>query len=359
KPDPLPAPKPPEPAPVKPEEPKKPVEPPKRETVAEKAIATLEKVDGTVLRVAGTAKSAIKTGETLLPGQGLEASTAKSGATFAYADGTRVRLEGETIVLHLQSDGGKRFTVQQGGVAADVTPQPEGRPLTIFSSHAQAAVLGTTLRFAVSSTGTRVEVRQGKVQVTRKSDQKSVLVLADQAAEVLDSPNGNNEAWAKYSRKVETGTSAQITIAVKTGTRSPSGPTVGFDLLRLVPGGGDDYEAMPRWDSVFDAAWGGAATWTIEAGGQAGRFLQAARPGPGSSAKAKVFAVPSRATVDVSAFLKCPSGSTADYWMEFGYRLGSHSAQDFDVNGAAWTIIKKFDSSPDGEIEIKPLPTKK
>jgi hypothetical protein len=45
--------------------------------------------------------------------------------------------------------------------------------------------------------------------------------------------------------------------------------------------------------------------------------------------------------------------------MEFGYRLGSHPAQDFDVNAAAWTIIKKFDSSPGGEIEVKALPPPK
>ena len=45
--------------------------------------------------------------------------------------------------------------------------------------------------------------------------------------------------------------------------------------------------------------------------------------------------------------------------MEFGYRLGNHPAKDFDVNAGEWTIIKKFDSSPGGALEVKSLPGRK
>ncbi len=352
-----PAPKPEPPAP-KPEEPKKP-DPPKRDTVAETTIATLEKSDGTVVRIAGTAKIAIKAGEGLFAGQGVETVGGKSAATFAYPDGTRVRLEGETIVLHLQSDGGKRFTVDTGAVAADVAKQPDGQPLTIFSPHGQAAILGTSLRVSVFPALTHVEVKQGRVQVTRKSDAKSVVVTDNQSLDLFDGERGNNDQWTKYSRKVETGTFTHITVAIKTGTRSPSGPTAGIDGLRVVPGSAEDFEAMPRWDSTFEAPWGGPATWTLEPGGQAGRFLQVARPGPGSSVRVRVIAVPSRATVDVSAFLKCPAGSPADFWIEFGYRLGSFTAQDFDQNASSWTLIKKFDSAGGGDLDVRTSPARK
>lgn len=355
-----PTPKPIVPAP-KPEEPKKPEPPPPvRETVAEKAIASLEKADGTV-RHAGL-KAPLKAGDPLLPGAGVETVGPRSAAVIAYPDGTRLRLEGETAVRDLRADeAGKRLTLDQGTLTADVAKQADGRPMSLSTPHGQATVLGTTFKLTVlPATSTRLEVRQGRVQFTRKSDEKSVIVQADQYTETADAPNGNGDAWTRYSRKVDTGTFAHITLGYKIGTRSTAGPTVGFDLLRIAPGGaGDDFEAMPRWDSAFDAPWGAAAAWTVEPGGQAGRFLQAARPGMGSSVKAKVYPVPSRTTIDLSAFLKCPSGSTADYWIEFGCRLGSHTAQDFDVNAGAWTILKKFDSSPDPDPEVRPLPPKK
>lgn len=101
---------------------------------------------------------------------------------------------------------------------------------------------------------------------------------------------------------------------------------------------------MPSWHDTYDASWGSAASWSIASGGQSGTFLQASRASSGSSARALVFVVPSNSTVDVSSYLRCPS-SGGTYWMEFGCRLGSHAADDFDANPGAWTIIQKFSSS--------------
>src|SRR5207249_625508 len=68
------------------------------------------------------------------------------------------------------------------------------------------------------------------------------------------------------------------------------------------------------------------------------------RAGPGSSAKVRLFTVPANTTVEVSIYMKCPS-SSANYWMECGCRAGNFAASDFDTNGAAWTMIQKFDST--------------
>ena len=37
------------------------------------------------------------------------------------------------------------------------------------------------------------------------------------------------------------------------------------------------------------------------------------------------------------------AGST--YWVECAYRLGSHSAQNFDASAGSWTMIKKFENA--------------
>jgi hypothetical protein len=34
--------------------------------------------------------------------------------------------------------------------------------------------------------------------------------------------------------------------------------------------------------------------------------------------------------------------STSSYWAEVAYRLGRFTAQDFDANASAWTLVKKF-----------------
>lgn len=120
-----------------------------------------------------------------------------------------------------------------------------------------------------------------------------------------------------------------------------------INWFTLTPGGGggpiaqENFDSMPSWSSSYDAGWGGAATWTITAGGQSGNFLQAARSVQGSSAKVKVYTVPTNTNVTVSIYMKCPSYG-GSYWMESACKLGSYTAQDFDQNGGTWTMIKKF-----------------
>lgn len=109
-------------------------------------------------------------------------------------------------------------------------------------------------------------------------------------------------------------------------------------------GAAQDFEAMPSWHDTAEAAWGSAGIWSVLAGGQSGNYLQASRSAAGSSARALVFLVPAGRTIDVSAYLRCPS-SSAGYWAEFGCRLGSWSADDFDANPGSWTLVKKFSPS--------------
>ncbi|GMU21914.1 MAG: hypothetical protein AMXMBFR13_20020 [Phycisphaerae bacterium] len=112
-------------------------------------------------------------------------------------------------------------------------------------------------------------------------------------------------------------------------------------------GGGsvaEDFNSMPSWSSSFDAAWGGAASWSIVSGGQSGTCLQASRSTEGSSAKVKVYSVSPNTNYTVSVYFRCPSSAQV-YWAECAYRLGNFTAQDFDANGASWTMIKKFSNA--------------
>jgi hypothetical protein len=134
-----------------------------------------------------------------------------------------------------------------------------------------------------------------------------------------------------------TNTPAPTNTPVPTSTPAPTNTPSG--LLPITEG----FQSMPSWSSSHDAGWGSAASWSIQSGGQSGNYLQASRSSQGSSAKALVYDVPTNTDITISIYMRCPSFG-GGYWMESAYRLGNHTAQDFDENSSAWTMIKKFDS---------------
>jgi hypothetical protein len=172
-----PTPKPPEPPKPLPAPPTpKPVEQP---TVVE--VAALDQVDGDVTLTRGAEKRAARPGDALLAGDLL---TSSGGAGLRYADGTRVDLRSGTLRI-LASDGGKRLALEQGALRAQAAKQPAGQPMVFATPYGDATVLGTTLRLAVDpdpKEGTRLEVDEGKVRLTRKADGKTVDVATGQYA---------------------------------------------------------------------------------------------------------------------------------------------------------------------------------
>jgi hypothetical protein len=90
-----------------------------------------------------------------------------------FPDGTRVELRGETEVRDLAP---KRLFLARGALEARVTKQASA--LIFDTPQAEAKVLGTTLRLQVDAKGTLLEVDEGKVRLTRTSDQKAVDVVA-------------------------------------------------------------------------------------------------------------------------------------------------------------------------------------
>jgi len=155
---PAPRPEPERPAPAPP--------PPTPPTVA--VVAVLDRAEGEVFVVGAAGRIAVKAGQSLRPGDGLECSGPRASADLSFPDGTRVRAAGDAVLAGISDEKGKRVRVEKGTVTAEVARQPAGQPMVFATPHAEARVLGTTLRLHVDpdpKKGTRLEVGEGRVQL--------------------------------------------------------------------------------------------------------------------------------------------------------------------------------------------------
>jgi len=123
------------------------------------AVANVERAKGDV---------SVREGQDLLPGQGIR--TGAGEAAVRFPDRTLVELGAETKVGRVSNGNGKRISLDLGTLAAEVPRQPAGQALVFETPHAEARVLGTRLTLIVTATSTRLEVREGRVRLTRRSD---------------------------------------------------------------------------------------------------------------------------------------------------------------------------------------------
>lgn len=118
----------------------------------------------------------------MLEEDGIETGAPGSSAAIVYADGTRAVLSaGTTLSRVWDPRRGKILVLARGTIAVQAVRQPPDRPLVVSTPHAEARVLGTTLRVTVEPGergSTRLEVTEGKVRLSRVSDRRSVEVSA-------------------------------------------------------------------------------------------------------------------------------------------------------------------------------------
>jgi ferric-dicitrate binding protein FerR (iron transport regulator) len=138
------------------------------------AVAVLREVSAEAYVVTDTGKAPAVAGQSVLAGQGLETG-ATGRAVVEYADRTRLELRGRAS---FGRERPKQVTQVRGIVTADVARQPGDEPMRFLSAHAEATVLGTTLRLIVDEASTRLEVTGGRVRLKRLSDGKAVEVTA-------------------------------------------------------------------------------------------------------------------------------------------------------------------------------------
>ena len=91
-------------------------------------------------------------------------------------EATTFALKNKTSLVITSSAKGKRLTIKEGELQADVAPQPAGQEMVLATPLAKAVVLGTRFLLAVGPAKTRLEVSAGKVKLVRESDQRAVEV---------------------------------------------------------------------------------------------------------------------------------------------------------------------------------------
>lgn len=114
----------------------------------------------------------------LLPGDLLRIS-GSNGAAIGYGkENTHVMLNDKTELKTLAWQRGKRFELRQGKLEASVARQRPFQPMILITPQAEVRVLGTKFMLTAATNATRLEVAQGKVQLTRTSDSAVVKVAA-------------------------------------------------------------------------------------------------------------------------------------------------------------------------------------
>jgi hypothetical protein len=255
----------------------------------------------------------------------------------------------------------------------------------IFNSGSYTQV---SVGFKLGSTGSAPPVQWDTLQVTAEGAPPVPAISLSTASLAASTKEGNNApgqtftvansadgtlqytisddvAWLSVSPASGTSTGEADTIAISYATSDlPAGTykgiitvsdpnasnnpqTIAVNLVVNTTGGpevAEDFTTMPGWTNAYDAGWGGAAGWSVVGGGQSGNALQAARSAAGSSSKVMVYDVKPNKDYTISVYVRCPGGSSG-YWAEGAFRLGNHSAQNFDASADAWTMLKKFSSS--------------
>mgnify|MGYP000722401829 CR=1 FL=1 len=153
-------------------------------------VAVVERVQGAVeIADARAGSSPAASGRALQAGQGVVTRGLQSGASLRFADGTLLVLGGDTTLDRIQPPAGSatrgaplgiHLALARGTLAAHVVRQVPGAPLGIDTPHARILVRGTRFDLIVGPDTTRLEVREGLVEMA--CDEEVVDVTAGRFA---------------------------------------------------------------------------------------------------------------------------------------------------------------------------------
>lgn len=105
--------------------------------------------------------------------------TGGAGIVASYpVEETRLELDPHTRLEVLTHRDGKRLRLLAGSLSAEVSPQPEGRPMRLFSPGAEAVVLGTRFTLSADAPRSELAVHKGAVRVNRTATEDSIVVSA-------------------------------------------------------------------------------------------------------------------------------------------------------------------------------------
>ena len=137
-----------------------------------------------------------------LPGGTIEGMAPDSWFELEFHDGSIGMISGDSI-LTFSDQGQKELRLKQGRFSASVVPQPAGKPMLIHTPSAVLKVIGTQFDVEAGPASTMLYVREGKVQIRRVSDGKTVDVPADHRVVVTADSDmllrfvGPDRTWAQ------------------------------------------------------------------------------------------------------------------------------------------------------------------
>lgn len=146
---------------------------------------TLDFMAGEIHVVAEGQRLQPEMGMRLLRNIGIATHGPTSLARFAYDDGSRVLLSGDTLI-EFSGDEQKEIQMQRGTISATVVPQPQGRPMFVTTPQARLEVLGTEFSLDASQQKTDLQVVQGSVRLTRIADGHTVVVPQGRRVEAAE-----------------------------------------------------------------------------------------------------------------------------------------------------------------------------
>ncbi|HRI15820.1 MAG TPA: FecR domain-containing protein [Verrucomicrobiota bacterium] len=117
-------------------------------------------------------------GMKLLPGDLLRISGSNGAAITCGKEATRVVFDDQAELKILPWSKGKRLELRQGKVQATAARQRLWSPMILVTAEAEARVLGTQFSLNATTNATRLDVTEGRVQFTRRSDEAAVKVGA-------------------------------------------------------------------------------------------------------------------------------------------------------------------------------------
>jgi ferric-dicitrate binding protein FerR (iron transport regulator) len=108
---------------------------------------------------------------------------ATAAVSIAYSDNTRITFGPQATATLLSGRGPtKRISLKSGDLVAHVSKQAAGASLEASTPTARVRVLGTRFLLAATPTSTRLDVLEGRVNLTRYSDGAAIEVSRGQSA---------------------------------------------------------------------------------------------------------------------------------------------------------------------------------
>lgn len=129
-------------------------------------------------------------GQVVRAGEGVATVGEGSGAGVQYTDGSRLELGPNTTLTQvadavtgqLRGEPDKRVILTQGALEVSAVEQPEGHPMVLQTPHAEVIVRGTRFTLESETETTALTVNRGKVQFTRRDNNRSIEVDAGRFA---------------------------------------------------------------------------------------------------------------------------------------------------------------------------------